>query len=615
MLRQMARAAGQFKHSVRRPRHEMNASDSVGALTARIAALGEAVQALLRAPTPPEGPVDREPPRLEGPLTQDDHEAAETAPVRRRRWASPITRRIILINLIGLVVMVGGTFALNNYRAGLVDARINALSTEGELIAGALAESALIEPDVFFDTPTFDLETAVPILRRLARASGTRLRLYGDDGRLLLDSRALLAESEVQTYQLPPPGGLFNSWPFITRIYDWIVGRLPSVDLPRYQEAPGGDGTRYNEVRLALIGEAGAAVRRNDQGFVVVSVAVPIQRLKVVQGVLLLSSERGEIEGMLRAERLQILQIFLIALGVSILLSLLLSRTIGGPVRKLAAAADAVRGRREGRVQIPDVGKRRDEIGDLARALSDMTASLYDRLDAIERFAADVAHEIKNPLTSLRSAVETLEKTTDTDRRQRLLAIIVEDVGRLDRLITDISEASRLDAELTRERMKPVDLAALLKTIGSVASTAGRSGAVPVPVDVVLDTGALDAGAFHVMGMEGRLGQVFRNIVDNAQSFSPEGGRVKVTGRMAADRVEVTVEDDGPGIPEDKCEAIFDRFYTEREGRSQFGKHSGLGLAIARQIIEAHRGTIRAENRTGPDGAIKGARFVVVLPR
>jgi len=598
------------------PKHGDGMADAGDEVTARIAALSRKLQALWRGAPDPESDPDRaQPPRLSEGAAGGEVVLASANAANARRWLSPITRRIVLINLIGLVVMVGGTLALNNFRAGLVDARVAALSTEGELIAGALAESALIEPDVFFDMPTFDLEAAVPIMRRLARASGTRLRLFGDDGRLLLDSRALLAASEVQTYQLPPPGGLFSSWPFVTRIYDWIVGRLPSIDLPRYDDGYDRDGTSYGEVRIALMGDAGASVRRNDQGFVVVSVAVPIQRLKVVQGVLLLSSERGEIEQMLRAERLQILQIFLIALGVSILLSLLLSRTIGGPVRVLAAAADAVRGRREGRVQIPDLGARRDEIGDLARALSDMTGSLYDRLDAIERFAADVAHEIKNPLTSLRSAVETLERTSDPERRARLLAIILEDVGRLDRLITDISQASRLDAELTRERMVPVDLAALLKTTAAVASMPDRHHTAPVPVEVVLDTGALDTGAFHVMGMEGRLGQVFRNIIDNAQSFSPPQGRVRVTGRMAADHVDVTIEDEGPGIAEGKCEEIFERFYTEREGHSQFGKHSGLGLAIARQILEAHRGTIRAENRVDADGTIKGARFVVMLPR
>lgn len=586
---------------------------STGELSARLAALSHKIAALWQ-PTPP--PDDHaHPPELKGPLPALEEERAAASAPPRRRLLSPITRRIVLINLIGLVVMVGGVLALNNFRAGLVDARIAALSTEGELIAGALAESALIEPDVFFDMPTFDLEAAVPILRRLARASGTRLRLYDDGGRLLLDSRALLAASEVQTYELPPPGGMFSSWPVVTRIYDFIVGRLPGIDLPRYQDRPPGGGLGYGEVRIAMTGDAGAAVRRNDQGYVVVSVAVPVQRLKVVQGVLMLSSERGEIEHMLRAERLQIVQIFFIALAVSILLSLLLSRTIGGPVRVLAAAADAVRSRREGRVKIPDIGTRRDEIGDLARALSDMTASLYDRLDAIERFAADVAHEIKNPLTSLRSAVETLERTEDPERRKRLLAIILEDVGRLDRLITDISQASRLDAELTRERMHSVDLATLLKTLAALESTPDRHRQEPVPVDVVLDTGALDSGAFHVLGLEGRLGQVFHNIIENAQSFSPPGGRVRVIGRMAAGHVEVAIEDDGPGIPDGKSEAIFERFYTEREGVSQFGKNSGLGLAIARQIVEAHRGTVRAENRIGANGEILGARFVVVLPR
>jgi two-component system sensor histidine kinase ChvG len=508
-------------------------------------------------------------------------------------------------------MLVVGVLVLNHYRAGLVDAEQRSLATQGQIIAGALAESALIEPEGAVSATSFDLEATTAILRRLGATTGTRVRLYDRLGVELLDTRDLIPASQVETYRLPPPGGIFGPWPVLEKLYDWVIGLMPKLNLERYIEVPRARGTLYPEVTSALNGDMGQAVRVNTQGMIIVSVGVPVQRLKVVQGALFITTDENNIAASLRAERLQILEIALIALLVSAVLSVILSRAIGRPVRRLAQAAESVRAGGTMRVQMPRLDQRKDEIGELARALAHMTSALYDRIDAIERFAADVAHELKNPLTSLRSAVETLERSDDAQRRARLLAIIVEDVHRIDRLITDIAEASRLDAELMRERMTPVDLAALLRLLVSMGA-GGRS--TDVRIALALDTGARGDDVLMVRGLEGHLAQVFQNVIENALSFSPKGGEVRVGARLSRGVVIVTVDDDGPGIPEEALEKIFERFYTARENGESFGKHSGLGLSIARQIVLAHGGSIHAENRKDKDNHILGARFVITIP-
>jgi two-component system sensor histidine kinase ChvG len=530
---------------------------------------------------------------------------------RPRRFLSPITRRIVLINLVGLLMLVAGVLVLNHYRAGLVDAEQRSLATQGQIIAGALAESALIEPEGAASAPHFDREAATAILRRLGATTGTRVRLYDRLAVELLDTRDLIPASQVETYRLPPPGGIFGPWPALEKLYDWVIGLMPKLDLERYIEVPRARGTLYSEVTSALNGDMAQAVRVNAQGKIIVSVGVPVQRLKVVQGALFITTDENNIAASLRAERLQILEIALIALLVSAVLSGLLSRAIGRPVRRLAEAAESVRAGGTMRVQMPRLDQRKDEIGELARSLAHMTNALYDRIDAIECFAADVAHELKNPLTSLRSAVETLERSDDAQRRARLLAIIVEDVRRIDRLITDIAEASRLDAELMRERIMPVDLAALLRTLVGIGAEERSKGA---RIALALDTGARGGDVLMVRGLEGHLAQVFQNVIENALSFSPQDGEVRVSARLLRGTVIVTVDDDGPGIPEESLEKIFERFYTARENSESFGKHSGLGLAIARQIVLAHGGSIHAENRKNGGGNILGARFVIALP-
>jgi len=326
-----------------------------------------------------------------------------------------------------------------------------------------------------------------------------------------------------------------------------------------------------------------------------------------------LSTQGADIDDMVEAERLAIFKVFLIAAGVMVVLSMLLAGTIAGPVRRLADGAERVRRRIRSRVEIPDFTRRRDEIGHLSGALRDMTGALYTRIEAIESFAADVAHELRNPLTSLRSAVETLPMAKTDTNRKRLLEVIQHDVKRLDRLISDISDASRLDAELQRQEAAPVDIAQMLEALvkaanevrGDVAVTLAFEGGPPA--------------AFKVPGHDSRIGQVVSNLIDNARSFSSPGGKVRITCRKLRNEIEILVDDDGPGVRPDALEKIFERFYTDRPEDQGFGQNSGLGLSISKQIVEAHGGSIRVENRTArahndDEPKILGARFYVRLP-
>ncbi len=387
-------------------------------------------------------------------------------------------------------------------------------------------------------------------------------------------------------------------------------------DLPLYRELGPENGNGYQEVADALGGQKRSMVRVNARGEVIVSVAVPVQRSREIRGALMLSTQGDEIDQMVTAERLAILKVGGVASAVMIVLSLLLASTIAGPVRRLADGAERVRRRIQTRVEIPDFTRRRDEIGHLSGALRDMTNALYSRIEAIEMFAADVAHELKNPLTSLRSAVETLPLARNENSRARLLAVIEHDVKRLDRLISDISDASRLDAELQRQDMTPVDLRRLLTTLTSVANET-RLGQDDVAVEVRFE-GRTPTDAFSVPGHDSRLGQVISNLLSNARSFSDAGGKVRIICRRVRSEIEIVIDDDGPGIGEDALERIFERFYTDRPHQG-FGQNSGLGLSISKQIIEAHGGRIWAENRAGPADAeggptVSGARFVVRLP-
>jgi two-component system, OmpR family, sensor histidine kinase ChvG len=342
-------------------------------------------------------------------------------------------------------------------------------------------------------------------------------------------------------------------------------------------------------------------------------VAVPVQRLRAVLGVLLLSTRGGDIDNIVAAERWGIVRVSLFAAAVTVVLSMILANTIAGPVQRLASAAERVRHSVKARAEIPDFTDRTDEIGHLSGALRDMTQALYKRIDAIESFAADVAHELKNPLTSLRSATETLPLVKTPDSKERLMEIIQHDVRRLDRLISDISDASRLDAELGRVEFSPTDIVAMLRTLVEIHETTRAPGSPLLVLEFPADQPGRSRPLI-VPGIESRLSQVFLNLIANAVSFSPPGGKIRIAAQPDGRAVLVTVEDQGPGIPEDKLTAIFDRFYTERPAGEKFGRHSGLGLSISKQIVEAHRGRIWAENRRDAQGWVGGARFLIRLP-
>jgi two-component system sensor histidine kinase ChvG len=538
---------------------------------------------------------------------------------------SSLTRRIVVLNMAGLLVLVVGILYLNQWRAGLIDARVQSLRVQGEIISAAIAASATVDSDIisidpdrlldaqagnispfsYFD-PTLEFpinpERVAPLLRNLITPTRTRARIYDGQGLLILDSENIYARGEVLRQAIDTSGsGSF----FLLDWWNALISWSPGGNYPTYQEYQADEGTRYPEVASALNGAPADFVRVDAQNQLVVSVAVPVQRLRAIVGAILLSTEPGDIDSVVAQERSSILRIAGIAAGVQIVLSLLMAGTIAGPMRRLSAAAERVQTAGNARAEIPDLTDRPDEIGHLSDALRRMTDALYNRIEAIERFAADVAHELKNPLTSLRSAVETLPLAKKPEDRERLTNIIQHDVRRLDRLITDISSASRLDAELARESAERVDVEKLAEAMVAIQKdvAAGRN------VDVVLGKRA-GRGTTLVNGHETRLAQVFANLVDNAVSFSPPGGTVTVAISTEGETIKVSVTDEGPGITGDVTR-IFQRFYTDRPETESFGNHSGLGLSISRQIIEAHKGSIRAENRTDRSGAI----FTIVLPR
>jgi two-component system sensor histidine kinase ChvG len=359
------------------------------------------------------------------------------------------------------------------------------------------------------------------------------------------------------------------------------------------------------EIASASRGKPYRQVRLTESGERVVSVSLPIRHVKAVLGVLTL--EAGDFEEIVAAQRRALIPFILVAIVVSLLSSLLLARFIAHPIERLSHAADRVRLSRSRAISLPTLAQRDDEIGDLTRSLEAMTDALSERIDAIEAFAADVAHEIRNPLTSIRSAVETLDLVRDEAPRRRLLDILNQDVQRLDRLITDISNASRLDAELSRHTPQPLDLDRFLYDLVTLSRDVRRAGEPEVGYEGVGES-------LFVTAREGPLGQVFRNLVDNAKSFSPPGAEVQVRLRREAGEAIAAVDDEGPGIPAENLETVFQRFYTSRPKGAAFGGNSGLGLSIARQIVEAHGGRVWAENRTDEEGQVLGARFQVALP-
>ncbi len=537
---------------------------------------------------------------------------AEEAPVksaeRRRRRFSPLTGRILAVNVLALALLGVGLLFLGEYRQTLVDTELQSLKSQAQVFAAAIGEGAT---DATGTGAQISLQRAREMMRRLVEPTKVHAQLLDSKGGIIADTAILgSAGGAVHIDELAPPETGNPLRRGALDLYDWIVAHIPSSSD---DTSPAISGHGVDPVaQRAFAGDAAVAVRGGEANLMLLA-AAPVQYYRQILGVLLLSNDGARIEQTVRRIRFAVIELFAIALALTVLLSIYLGGTIARPVRRLAAAAERVRRGRGREVVIPDFTARGDEIGDLSGALREMTATLWMRMDAIEHFAADVAHEIKNPLTSLRSAVETAARVADPEKQRRLLGVVVADVKRLDRLITDISDASRLDAELSRDKTLLIPIGGLLAALVDLYRDMAKPDTPFLRLDLPDQHGGTQSN-LPVFGSEDQLVRVFRNLLDNAISFSPHDGTIIIRARCIGETVRVTVDDQGPGIPAAKLTAIFNRFYTERPPGEAFGTHSGLGLAIAKQIVEAHHGTIRAENRYEPEGNLIGARFIVDLP-
>jgi two-component system sensor histidine kinase ChvG len=555
--------------------------------------------------------------------TKKRGKSAPRKPAPQRRGGG-LTVRILLVNIIAPFVLLLGLLYMGEYREGLIAAELETLKAQSQLFAGAIAEGAVRPVEKgkpFLFAKPEEIETLVPelsrrMVRRLGETTNNRTRLFDETGTMMGDSQELPGPGGVvQVTTLDPPASGFTFSGALAFAVSEILDLLPNrTRLPTYHAINSNDIGSYPDAAQALQGYVSATAWQDKEGRLILTAAAPVQKIKQPMGVVMLSRDGREIEYAMARVRLEVFTVFVGALSITIFVSLYLAGTIARPLRKLANAAEAIRTGKGRHVDIPDLTRRRDEVGELSAALRAMTQALMDRMDTIERFAADVAHEIKNPLTSLRSAVETAAIVKDKKDRDRLMDVIHHDVQRLDRLISDISQASRLDAELSRDEMTMVDLRGLLAQLVSTYENplvrAGTGTSDQPTVMLVLP----ENGGMRIRGNEGRLAQVFQNLIGNALSFSPRGGTVAVRIQRDGDHAVVKVEDQGPGIPEGKLEAVFERFYSERPKHEAYGKHSGLGLSISKQIIDAHHGRIWAENIRGEDGATRGARFCVALP-
>ncbi len=548
--------------------------------------------------------LEEEVPSQTDPFDTDAHRQI-SLPRHYTRGLSPLMTRIMAVNAIALLILVGGVLYLNQFRENLINARIQTLSVQAEIIAGALGESAASGPEAI----NIDPAPARKIITRLVGPTEHRARIFAASGTLVADSRFLAGDKRLVAEQLQ---GLDYKPSFREMLLEALHHILDSftqqIDAPAEIDRPGMRAEDYSEVMAALEGTVSAQLRTRADGKLIINIAVPVQRFRRVLGAILLTGQTADIDRIVRAEQMLIIKVFIGAFVFTILLSFFLGRTLVRPIRILARAAERVRRSRGREERIPEFATRRDEIGDLSRSLSDMNRALYNQIDAVERFAADVAHEIKNPLTSMRSALETIKMTKKPEAKTKLFEILEDDVKRIDRLISDISDASRLDAELTRGKMEQIDLGLMF---GQLAD-AYRTTRLPQDIKLVFDH--QEAGIYLVHGLEARLGQVWRNLIDNALSFSPSGGTVSLDLKIQERFVTLSVEDEGPGVPAGAEAKIFSRFYSERPESEAFGNHSGLGLSICKQVVEAHGGRISVENRLNADGDIIGARFTVKLP-
>lgn len=500
-------------------------------------------------------------------------------------WRISLTTRILAVNVIAFMLLAGSLFYIDSYRRELFAERFRLARVEAEITAAALAGRTPAEQH--------------KLMVRIGSMQHLRLRHYAADGTLLADSFELAPPSfTLVDPALDPP--LEKVARMLDKAMDFVLGAPPIL---LYEDPVQTNARNWPEVGESLTTTSTIALRRAAlDGTPVINAATPVGNSGQA---LLVTRNARDITEFVREARQTLAIIVGAALAISILLSLFLARTIVDPLRTLVRAAVRVRLGRDRKVVVPRLPARRDEIGLLARAISDMTAALRQRIDAVETFAADVAHELKNPLASLRSSVETLERVTDPELRRQLLAIATDDVRRVDFLITEIADASRIDAELSRTTFEPVDLLGLVLAIVAERDTRGANGTCRVVVS------RMDNADMIVPGDPARLERVLHNLLDNAVSFSELGSLIDIELAEVSDRIVVSVSDHGPGIPVEVREKVFERFHSLRPSDEAFGRHSGLGLAIARTVVDAHFGRLIATSR---EDRLSGARLEMTLP-
>lgn len=539
---------------------------------------------------------------------------------KKRR--STLSRRILLINLLTLFIPLIGILQTNQYRQTLIEQEENVLETDAKIFAAALASTTIIGED--FGEERLSPELAFAALKRLESISGHRARLFVPDGILIADTaQTSFAGNSIQIEILPDPSALGDFNDFLNSISAFMSYlTLNNQTLDLYEEFPIPNAKNYPEVIDAMNGQNSHRIRQNNTGQLILTAAVPVQLYRRVLGALLLSKDGSNISLAIRHFHMDILLVFMISLCVTTLLSFVLSKTIARPIHRLAKAAEEIEilysSPRKSPLQklssplgtsilsdtLPKLSYRQDEIGYLSLSLQRMTEALRNQIENMERFAADVSHEFRNPLTSMRSALENLARTPLQEADQKMLSLVQEDIARLDRLIHDIAESCRLDAELSKTPPELFDLGHLINTFAQINNqTNTHIFIVQIP-----------SVALPIYGHRHRLAQVFQNLVENAQSFSPPHGKIYFEAALIKSEIWVSVRDEGPGIAEENLEKIFERFFSLRPNQEKFGKHSGLGLSICRQIIEAHGGRIFAKNHFHADNTKAGAVFTVLLP-
>jgi two-component system sensor histidine kinase ChvG len=531
---------------------------------------------------------------------------------RKSRFISPLTIRIMLVNIFALIFLGVGILYVDQVQKTLMQSRIDELIKDANIMAGALGESATENPDATI----LLIEPAKNILTRLVGVTNIRTRYFDLNNELLIDSRDFdinrVEVEDIMSKQL----GVDNIWELASGKVRILLDKIQKRDaLEKYYEVENEMATDYPEVLEAIDGEISSRVRRLDEDLDIITVAVPIQRFRRVLGALMVSTDTGDVYDAVQNVRMTIIQFFCASLIITLLVSLFLAKTIVRPILRLARSADTIS--LGGKSNIPDLSFRNDEIGDLSRSFRDMTMVLEKQIDAVANFAADVSHELKNPITSMRSAIETMDYAKTEEDTKKLKAIIGQDVKRLDRLISDISDISRLDAEMSHAKMKQVNLTMLLQTMVNIYLSTQKNNIPNIIMEFKKRRFKLKNGnisPYFVRGLDGQLSQVIRNLIDNAISFSKINGKIWIKMKRQNNMVEIVVEDEGIGIPENKLVNIFDRFYSERPKGEAFGKHSGLGLNICKQVVNAHGGEIYAANRYNKSNNIIGARFVVLLP-